>query len=61
MVAVAGREVLDASAGRDMVRGAIQAVSNGASITQGDVLGLARDVLILQPPVAGTRQVSPPP
>ncbi len=53
---VAGREVLDASAGRDMLRGAIQAISNGASVAQGDVLGLARDVLLLQPPVAGTRE-----
>lgn len=39
-----------------MLRGAIQAISNGASVAQGDVLGLARDVLLLQPPVAGTRE-----
>lgn len=57
VVALAARNVLD-EAGANLVRGTIQAVANGISACQGEVLSLTRDVLILQPPVRGTREVS---
>ena len=56
VVALAARHVLD-EAGANLVRGTIQAVANGISACQGEVLSLTRDVLVLQPPVRGTREV----
>ena len=60
VVALAARHVMD-EAGANLVRGTIQAVANGIASCQGEVLGLTRDVLILQPSVRGTREVWPPP
>lgn len=56
VVAAVGRNVLD-EAGANLVRGTIQAVANGIASCQGEVLGLTRDVLVVQPPVQGTREV----
>ena len=50
------RQVLD-EAGADLVRGTIQAVVNGIASCQGEVLGLTRDILVMQPPVRGSREV----
>ena len=58
VVAVAGRQALEDSAGREMLRGCIQAISNSIASQSGEVMGLARDVLVQQPPLAGAVQVS---
>lgn len=51
-----GRHVLD-EAGGHLVRGTIQAIANKIPSYQGEVLGLTRDILVVQPPAKGTREV----
>ena len=51
ILAIAGRQMLDGLVGREVLRGCIAAISNGMAWQQNEVLGLARDVLILQPSI----------
>lgn len=57
VVQVASRQALEDSAAKKMMQGCIQALSNGLAGQSSEVLGLARDVLVIQPPLAGPRAV----
>lgn len=49
--------MLDESAGRSLIRGTVQAIANGIASCQGEVLSLTRDILVIQPPIQGSREV----
>lgn len=60
IVGVVGRQALEESAGKEIMRGCIRAIASGHPGPSAEVLGLARDVLMLQPPLHGPREVRCP-
>ena len=53
---MASRQALEESSG-EIMRGCLQAIANGHPGPSAEVLGLARDVLTIQPPLQGAREV----